>query len=295
MNVVSEPLVVAVDGGGSICRVCLFDFGGSALGNATGGSANITTNFEEALVNIEATVKSAYEDAGLSPLRMQDDLAYLGLAGANVGDKAKLLEKRLSFARSRVSSDREIAVEGALGDGDGTVAQVGTGSFFTTRRNGQLRPVGGWGFQLSDDCSGATLGRMLLRATIAAFDGLAPTSELTDRTLEKFSGSPGEMVTFVQTATPREYAVFAKDIAKAQKAGDPVATSILNAATARLVEILDILEAKQSGPICLLGGLGPTYLELLPHDYRTLCSDPLGSSLSGAFSLAKREFAELQS
>ena len=46
-------------------------------------------------------------------------LLVLGLAGANVGTYRQQLEAILPFSKSRVETDAEIALEGAVGSGDG--------------------------------------------------------------------------------------------------------------------------------------------------------------------------------
>ena len=68
----------------------------------------------------------------------------------------------MPFSAVRVLSDREITIAGILADADGTLAQVGTGSFFVSCHKGKFKQVGGWGLQLGDDCSGAWLGREIL-------------------------------------------------------------------------------------------------------------------------------------
>ena len=60
-----------------------------------------------------------------------------------------------------------IALEGAIGDGDGAMAILGTGTAYMVRRNGEARPIGGWGFQVGDQGSGARIGRDLLEADAA--------------------------------------------------------------------------------------------------------------------------------
>ena len=54
----------------------------------------------------------------------------------------------MPFSAVRVLSDREITIAGILADADGTLAQVGTGSFFVSRHKGKFKQVGGWGFSL---------------------------------------------------------------------------------------------------------------------------------------------------
>ena len=135
MNMESKNLIVAVDGGGSTCRVSICEMSGKVIGVARGGSANITTDFNSALANILDTVHRAYSAAGLFPTRMVNDFAYLGLAGANLEGMAARTENALSFNKVKVTSDREITVQGAMGNEDGTVAAIGTGSFFVSRQN----------------------------------------------------------------------------------------------------------------------------------------------------------------
>lgn len=286
MNEQNDPLVVAVDGGGTTCRAALFDRHGTRLGAAHGGASNIVSDFEGALSTVLETVSGAYADAGLSPDRMGRDLGYLGLAGANVADGAERFSQQLPFAKTQVVSDRDAAIAGALGSSDGAVAQIGTGSSFSIRVDGHLRHLGGWGFQLSDECSGAYLGRAVLRATVASYDGLVTPSKLTASVLEKFGGTPAGLVAFTQDATPADYAAFVPDLFAAHKLGDAVAQDIVNAATTRLVEILDILGVQKIGRLCLVGSVGQILEGFLPAPYKAMCVAAEGSALDGAFALA---------
>ncbi len=60
--------------------------------------------------------------------------AVLGLAGANVGEQwCKASKPCCRFKNSLVYSDGVIALQGALGDHDGTVVILGTGSAYVTR------------------------------------------------------------------------------------------------------------------------------------------------------------------
>lgn len=293
MNVAEDTLVVAVDGGGSSCRAKVFTLSGTVVGQAVGQSANVTTNADQTRQNVFATINAAYRDAGIANARMSSDVAYLGLAGAGVKDGAEALLEDFGFRRHRVVSDRDITVSGALGTCDGAVALVGTGSFFSVRAEGVARDVGGWGFQLSDDCSGAYLGREILRATVAAYDCLAECSPLTDAILERYGGTPSRLIRFIQTATPQDYGSFVPELAAAQQKGDGVACKIFEAAIDRLVYVLDRLQVHKTGRLCLMGGVGPTYAKLLPKKYQTILAEPKGDALDGAFALAKQQLLGL--
>ena len=289
MEAESKSLIVVVDGGGSTCRLSLCDAAGAVLGHAIGKSANVATDFDGTLENIRDACKRAYAAADVSLDHMKHDVAYLGLAGAGLPGVVERLEKALKFRRVKITTDWEITVQGALGDGDGTVALLGTGSFFVTRRGGVTRHVGGWGFQLGDDGGGAILGRHLLRKTVLAHDGMIEHSPLTRTTLKQFGGSPKSMLEFVQTATPMDYGKFAPAVINARADGDLVATKIVANELESLTATLDRLDAKSTGRLCMLGGLGPVYQKLLSAEYQAICNPPENDALSGAIKLAQRE------
>ena len=142
---------LALDGGGTGCRAMIC--GADAELGCRGGGANLTSDFEAACENILATISNAYEDAGLQAGAMSSGMAVLGVAGAEIGDCANRLQDRLDFAKLRVLSDRDTAIAGVLGEEDGTLAQIGTGSFFVTRRAGVTRHAGGWGLVLGENAA----------------------------------------------------------------------------------------------------------------------------------------------
>ena len=284
-------MIVAIDGGGSTCRVSICEMSGDVIGTARGGSANVTTDFNSAVANILDAVHRAYSAAGLFPTRMVDDFAFLGLAGANLAGMVARTENALSFRKVKVTSDREITVQGAMGGDDGTVAAIGTGSFFESRQNEKVLSIGGWGFQLGDDCGGAFLGRKLLRRTVQAHDGIIAHSPLTQKTLERFGGTPQGMVAFVQAASPMDYGGFAPSLIEAYYAGDANAIGIVDLAVVLLHNTLDALNAKETGALYLLGGLGPIYKELLRPEFQEICAPPKGTATDGAIALAQRLWA----
>ena len=144
---------------------------GRILGRGEAASANIWTDPEGARANILAAAQAALDDAGGGG-RLAELRAVLGLAGANVPAAAARLAERLPFARARIESDAVIALKGALGEDDGITAALGTGSIFGVQRGGAVRMIGGWGFLLGDQGSGARMGRALLEAALLAHDGL---------------------------------------------------------------------------------------------------------------------------
>src|SRR5690606_38060101 len=107
------------DGGGTSCRAALATVDGRIVGRARSGAANIRTDLTGARANIVEAARQAFLAAGENPDRIPRTPAVLGLAGANVGTYRQQLEAVLPFSASRVETDAEIALEGAVGSGDG--------------------------------------------------------------------------------------------------------------------------------------------------------------------------------
>lgn len=280
------PLLVAVDGGGSGCRVLILNRQGKVVGAAQGGSANVVSDYTKSLENIEAAVHQAYQNAGIVEAKSSKDTIVLGLAGAESDPKIDRLKQHLDFGRVLVYSDLEATVRGALGNTNGTVVGIGTGSFFCTQVDGKLTRTGGWGFHLSDDCSGAAIGRTLLRMLVKMSDGMVAPSPLLDSVFGEYDRDIRSLVAFATTATPSDYARYARQIVNAYDAGDPAAKLILEEARDILVGYLDFVDAAKHGGICFTGGLGPKYIPLLPKRYRALSVAPKGSALDGLTQMA---------
>jgi glucosamine kinase len=277
-------LYLGVDGGGSGCRAAVADGAGRVLGRGEAASANIWTDPEGARGNIIAAARAALDAAGRGDLGELN--AVLGLAGANVPQAAARLVARLPFARARIESDALVALKGALGDDDGITAALGTGSVFGVQRSGEVRMIGGWGFQLGDQGSGARMGRALLEAALLAHDGLADMAPVLRAVLAEHGG-PAALVAFGQTASPADFARLAPRIVAAAAAADPAAAAILDAAEADVTRAIDRLMADGPVPLCFLGGLGRMFAARLAGRYAGLIREPRGTGLDGALLLAR--------
>ena len=200
---------------------------GRILGRGKSGAANILTDPDRALVHIVDAATAAFEDGGIDPAEVGSAYALLGLAGSNVGDAVHYVKERLPFAKADIESDGLIALQGALGDGDGAVAIVGTGSVYISRQAGHIRYIGGWGFQIGDLGSGARLGHALLQESVLAFDAIHPSSPLTDAVMSEFGADPRNVVEFARLARPGEFARLAPKVFEFAARRDPVAICLL--------------------------------------------------------------------
>jgi glucosamine kinase len=279
---ITMTLYLGIDGGGTGCRAAVADGEGRILGRGEGGSANIWSDPEGALRNILAAARVAADEAGADLATLH---AVLGLAGANVAATVENLAPRLPFARTRIESDAVIALRGALGPEDGITAAIGTGSVFGVQRAGTIRMIGGWGFLLGDQGSGAQIGRALLERALLAHDGLAPASPLLTAVLAE-SGGPAGLVAWSRSAVPADYARFVPRILDAAGT-DSGAAAVLAEADAAIAGAIDRLMADGPLPLCFLGGLGRAFAARLAPRYPGLIRAPRGTGLDGALALAR--------
>ena len=283
----SYSRIFVLDGGGSSCRAALYSLDGQDFGCATGDFANLTSDFAASCQHVQEIIAATYHAAGLPPGTSSRDVAVLGIAGAEFGDAARRLEPLLPFASTTVVSDRQISIAGVLGDADGTLAQIGTGSFFVSRTGDQLIEAGGWGLTLGDECSGAWLGREVLRAALRAHDGVDPGSDLTRHILASHGHDPQALVLYAAAATPQDFASLAPDIFAAAAAGDSIAGAIITRAVADLEHILQAVSGDAEQPLYLCGGVGVHYAQMLSPAWRARLAEARGDGLSGALRLAR--------
>lgn len=283
-------LVIGIDGGGTSCRAAVAGPDGAIIGRAKSGPANIRTDLTGARANIVEAARLALVDAGKDPALIPEIPALLGLAGSNVGTYRQQLEAILPFRRSIVESDALIALEGAVGDSDGAIAVLGTGTAFMVRQDGQVRAVGGWGFLIGDQGSGGRIGRDLLEQTLLAHDGIRPGSALTAEMLAIFRNDPQDVVEFTTNAKPGDFGGFAPKVFDHAGRGDTVANWIIDKAVADVEASLGVLDLRETDPLCLLGGLAPLLEPRLSQKYRAMVRPPLQDALGGAVAMAVRRF-----
>ncbi len=272
-------MFLGIDGGGTGCRAALADGAGRILGTGAAGPANIHTDLATARANIMAALDQARREAGIA-VPDEELTAVLGLAGANVTATARALAASLPFARLRIVTDAITATKGALGDTDGIVVAIGTGSVLTTSRNGVVQQFGGRGFVLGDEASGAVLGRNLLAHTLRAEDGFEAMTPLLAEILGEFDGIEG-IIAFASRARPADFATLAPRIAAST---DPAARLIFTAAAQEIALMIDRLQDDGALPVIFLGGLGARYGEHLTGRWPIIAAR--GTGLDGAVRLA---------
>ncbi|MCA1444277.1 N-acetylglucosamine kinase [Ensifer sp. IC4062] len=282
--------LIGIDGGGTSCRAAVAAPDGRILGRGKAGAANILTDPETALANIAEASRAAFEDAGLDPAGITAASAILGVAGHNVGDAVHYVKRRLPFAAADIESDGLIALQGALGEKDGAVAILGTGTIYIARRGEIVSYIGGWGFTIGDHGSGARIGHALLQESLLAFDGIHEGSPVTDSVMAEFNNDPRDVVDFARLAKPGEFGRYAPRVFEHAGRGDAVAMRLLKVAATTVDEALDVVVSRGSERLCLLGGLAPFYRPWLAERHQKHFVEAEADALAGAVSLAAQRF-----
>ncbi|MDI6025041.1 N-acetylglucosamine kinase [Corticibacterium sp. UT-5YL-CI-8] len=284
--------LIGIDGGGTSCRAAVADAAGRILGRGKCGASNILTDPDTALKNIEQATRLAFAEAGLDENLVSSSSALLGVAGNNVAHAVDYISARLPFRRFKIVSDGLIALQGAIGNRDGAIAILGTGSIFIARHSGTVHYVGGWGFQIGDFGSGARIGHAALQESLLAHDGIRPQSEMTRTFMAEFDDDPSKAVDFARAAFPNDYGRYAPRVLAFAEQGDAAALRLMAEAASLVDEALDRVSAVNGGegPLCLLGGLAEIYPRFLAERHRARLSKPAGDALTGAVSLAAATF-----
>lgn len=285
-------LFIGLDGGGTGCRAQAAHADGRLGAPLEGGSANIHTDpagAEHRIADLLARVLKAegWQDANSPHLHV-----VLGLAGASESGAATRLAAALPFRNLAVLGDIDISLSGAFESADGIVMAVGTGSVLARQSKGQMQRVGGYGFVLGDEASGAWMGRRALALALHARDGLVPDAPLAKHIWERFKTLP-ELLAFTAIARPADYAGIAPQIIALDQTGCALSRTILDDGCSYLLRAIRHLQADDTSmPVAAVGGLGPCLLDRIS----AIANPPLhaikpkGTALDGALWRA-RQFA----
>jgi glucosamine kinase len=288
-----QHLFLGIDGGGSTCKARIVDSSGASLGEGRAGPANTRLGVTRAFAQIETATRQAMRTAGLADDRLSELHAGAGLAGLNLGvDRRAVASHPHPFATLTVETDVYVACLGAFQGRDGAVLVFGTGSCGCAIIDGNAVSVGGWGFQVGDHASGASVGREALRLALLVHDGVLPASALGERVLARFDGKPETLVTWADTAKPMDYGKFAPLVVELAQGGDHLAIALLNAAGEDASALARALLRRGASRVALAGGFAAALRPWLAQDVRETLVEPLGDGMDGAVLLARRALTD---
>lgn len=284
-----DTYYIGIDGGGSNCRARLTDSRGRILGEGRSGSANFRLGVTQVRKAILSCCEDALKQAGMQTTTQQLH-AGIGLAGAVLEGDAEIARPITSlFASCRLKTDAYIACLGAHQGQAGAILILGTGSCAQLISPQETRTLGGWGFTLGDQGSGAWLGHQAIRLALQAVEGIVTASPLTQAISQQFDGQPGRFLAWSLEAKPADFARFAPLVFQHAQQHDAHALNLLSQASSDICRLLEILEHYQTGRIALLGGLADAISAWLPEDVRTRLVKAQGDALDGALLLARQQ------
>jgi len=283
-----RALLLGVDGGGTRCRARLGDSTGAKLGEATAGPANIRFGLERSFSAILQATTECLVQADLSSKDSSRITACLALAGASEPKHlAAAQDYPHPFRRAIVTTDAHAACVGAHGGRDGGIVIIGTGSIGWAERKGLHYRVGGWGWPISDEGSGAWLGHEALRRVLWAYDGRIDWSPLLQTIFARFEQDQHAILQWTINAAPRDLGSLAPMIVEYAARNDRVGRELMRMAASHIDALAERLIALGTQQLSLLGGLAEHVAPWLSPLTKSHLMPPKGDALDGALYLAR--------
>jgi glucosamine kinase len=278
---------LGIDAGGSNCRARLVDAAGAIVGQGKSGTANARIGIDALYETLLETADQAIAEAGLTTAQRATIRACMGIAGiTRPGVREGLAELDFGFASVAYSTDALIANLGAHAGQDGAILIIGTGSAAQVRLNGADFTIGGYGFPISDEGSGAALGLSAMRHALRALDGRTRKTPLSAAVTERFGHDTAQAIAWMDHASPRDYGTFAPLVMDYAEADDAIARSIVEHAAGHIERFIETIFERGALRCTLVGGLAPRISPWLRWRTVEKLSPPLGDSLDGALRLA---------
>lgn len=275
---------VGIDGGGTSTRAVVADAEGRIVGRGEAGASALNQGTEQAWKHIEEAIARA----GVAGLALRDCAIGLGLSGTGVPAQLRaFVAADPGVARFSLVTDGLVALLGAHGGRPGALLISGTGSVAEALLpDGSRRMVGGWGWQIGDEGSGAWLGQQAMKLAQAAYDGRAATGPLVQAVWRQAGATREDMLGFCAQAGQGGYASLAPLVF--EHAENDAAASALLAEAARALDAL----AAALHPTLPLALAGSIALRLAPRLSPALQSrrvEPQGEPVTGALWLIQQQ------
>jgi len=281
-------LFLGGDGGGTNTRARLRDAGGNLLGEGFAGPGNARLG-DAAYASVLSACRQAMGAAGISEGEARSIHAGFGLAGTQQDpDRTAMLDRAWPFASVMIDTDAYTSYLGAFGGADGAILILGTGSGGLACVGGRRLNVGGWGADVADEGSGMAIGRLAIRRSLWALEGMAPLTPLARRILAAFDNSPPNVVIWAGNAIPGDYARFAPWVFEAADAGDELGVGVIRAAAADAAMLIRRLLELGAPQVAMIGSIFPPLLKWLPADLVPGLVRPAADAMEGAILMARR-------
>lgn len=278
---------LGIDAGGSHCRSRLTDERGTILGTGESGPANTRIGIERLHAVLRDVAGQAVSAAGLDEAEVATIRAGMGIAGiSRPGMREQLAALPFPFAAIEFVTDAAIANLGAHAGVEGATLIIGTGSVAEVRVGTNSFTIGGYGFPISDEGSGAALGLSAMRHALRALDGRSEVTPLSHAVTAGFGHDTARAVAWMDAATPKDYAAFAPLVMDYAENNDAIARSIVEDAAQHIERFIETIFARGAVRCALAGGLAMRIRPWLRARTVARLVDAVSDPLDGALLLA---------
>ncbi len=283
--------VIGVDGGGTGTRVRVALQNGTLLALGTAGPSALGQGVDSAWRQILVALTVAFQSIGLPLPSWSRCVLVAGLSGYGHRPwREEFLALNPGFGSVVVESDGYTMLMGAHSGKPGVMVTAGTGSIAEALyANSSRRQVGGWGFPVGDEGSGAWLGLRAMAHAHAAQDGRVSHGVLARKVMEHCGGSAQALLAWCSDARQFKYAQLALlvfEAAEAEPQPDPVAQALLDDAGRALECLVNVLDPHAQMPVAVCGSVGQRLLPRLSNALQSRCVVPAQDASHGALMLA---------
>lgn len=281
--------LVGVDGGGTATRALVARRDGRVIGQGQAGPSALGQGIESAWVQVQLAIGNAFASAGISSAPWERCALGAGLSGvSNRPWRDEFVAGNVGFARLIAETDSFTMLLGAHGGKPGAIVAAGTGSIGEVLRpDGTRFSVGGWGFPVSDEGSGAWLGLRAVRLAQCATDGRINAGALVRHVWATCGADRDALQAWCDRAGQFAYAQLAPAVFESE-AADPAAAQLLANAAASLDAIALALDPQGGLPLAVCGSIGRRLAPRLSPAVRSRLVDAAAGPSTGALTLIRR-------
>ncbi len=195
------------------------------------------------------------------------------------------------FARLAAETDSFTMLLGAHGGQPGVILIAGTGSIAEAlHADGSRATVGGWGFPVGDEGSGAWLGLDAVRHGQAALDGRANPSPLARRVWMHCGDEREALQAWCAAAGQFEFAQLARAVFDTE-AADPHSAALLQRAVEALEDLALAVDPRGRLPLAASGSIAERLAPRMRPALRGRLVQPRDNAVAGALSLIRHALA----
>lgn len=253
-----KELFLGIDGGGTKTAVCVIDKDMNIIGQAVSGPSSYDTvsidvlknNIKEAIEKIEfnGEIKSVF--AGLGGIAKEEDALVV----------KEVLKEIAAISNSIIEVDNDVvnAYYSSLGNEDGIVVIIGTGTVAYGVHNGKSHRCGGYCYQEGDAGSSYDLGRKALQYYARVIDKRMPETEFSKAIADKINVyNFGDLAHYFTKATRTDIASLSRVVT--ENSNNEYAKKIINNAVFEMLCMIETVKKElefDAVNIAIVGSLG---------------------------------------